>query len=74
MSRLILMSALFLIGCGPREWIIPDALTEEVVVECRPGDTSRALGECALQLREGLNLANSKLKQIRTLNQGGTPR
>lgn len=66
MSRLILMSVLFLTGCAVRapEIVLPEALTDPVIVECREGQTSRSLGECAMALREGLTIANSKLTRI----------
>lgn len=66
MRPLILMSVLFLSGCFGRqiELDIPPTLTEPVIVNCVPGDTSRALGSCLIRLREGLNIANSKLGQI----------
>ena len=43
---------------------VPDALLRPVVVTCRDGETSRALGECALAYRAGLNRANSQIAAI----------
>jgi len=35
-----------------------------VVVECRPGDALRALGQCAMDLRRGLDEVNGKLVAV----------
>lgn len=72
MNRLILMSALFLSGCGDRDTRadIPEALLREVKVECPSGETSRALGNCAIRLRQGLNIANSQLTAIAEIEKG----
>ena len=73
MKPLILTSALFLTACAAPEPIVrteyvkpdvPDALLRPVVVTCRDGETSRALGECALAYRAGLNRANSQIAAI----------
>lgn len=68
MMRLILMSVLCLTSCAPRpEPFVPAELTRPVVVTCETGTTSRALGDCTLALREGLNAANDKLARIGAL-------
>ena len=73
MKPLILTSALFLTACSVPDPIIrteyvkpdvPDALLRPVAVTCRDGETSRALGECALAYRAGLNRANSQIVAI----------
>ena len=73
MKPLILMSALFLTACSAPDPIIrteyvkpdvPDTLLRPVAVTCRDGETSRALGECALAYRAGLNRANSQIAAI----------
>lgn len=69
MRHLILMVVLFLTACQKSETVfvtqpLPEELTREVVVVCEPGETLRALGECAMALREGLDTANDKLKKI----------
>ena len=73
MKPLILTSALFLTACSTPDPIIrteyvkpdvPDALLRPVAVTCRHGETSRALGECALAYRAGLNRANSQIAAI----------
>ena len=73
MKPLILTSALFLTDCSAPDPIIrteyvkpdvPDALLRPVAVTCRDGETSRALGECALAYRAGLNRANSQIAAI----------
>lgn len=74
MNRLTLMSVLCLTACALRPdpvQIIPAELTRKVVVTCASGDTSRALGQCALALREGLNVANDKLGRIAGINTTG---
>lgn len=44
---------------------IPSELLEPVTVECRDfGNVSRSLGQCAIDLRAGLNQANGKLIAI----------
>ncbi|UUV43225.1 hypothetical protein RCCWILLIS_53 [Rhodobacter phage RcCWillis] len=43
---------------------IPDSLLQPVSVTCPPGYTSRALGECALAYRAGLDQANSQIAAI----------
>ncbi len=67
MKILILTSALFLTACASPEPVIPEALTEPVVVTCPPGYTSGALGACLIALREGLNIANDRLAAVRGL-------
>ena len=52
-----------LLGLAERG-LLPDALLRPVVVTCRDGETSRALGECALAYRAGLNRANSQIAAI----------
>ena len=64
MKSLILMSALCLTACARPEPVIPEALTEPVIVTCPPGYTSGALGACLIALREGLNVANDRLDRI----------
>lgn len=66
MIRSMLMSVLCLTGCATPDPVpvIPAELTRPVVVTCSVGDTSRALGQCAILLRQGLNAANSKLTEI----------
>lgn len=66
MNRSMLMSALFLTACATPDpvLVVPAELTRPVVVACPEGDTSRALGQCAILLRQGLNTANSKLSEI----------
>jgi hypothetical protein len=66
MNRLMITSVLFLTACAPAGInAVPDALTEPVQVTCREGTISRALGECAIALRAGLDDANSRLVAIR---------
>lgn len=65
MTRLMTMSVLCLTACAATNTdVIPGALTTPVTVTCRAGDTSRALGECAIALRAGLDDANSRLVAI----------
>ena len=73
MKPLILMSVLFLTACSTSKPVtrleyvkqqIPDHLLRPVVVKCEDGKTSRALGECALALKSGLNRANSQIEAI----------
>ena len=73
MKALILTSVLFLTACGANKPMVrteflkpevPAHLLRPVVVQCPPGDTSRALGECALAYRHGLNTANSQIAAI----------
>lgn len=73
MKPLILMSALCLTACAVPDPIIrteflkpdvPEALLHPVVVTCSDGNTSRALGECAVALKSGLNRANSQIAAI----------
>lgn len=68
MNRLTLMSALFLTACGSPDPIIPAELTRRVVVTCPPGYTSGALGACLIELRQGLNIANDKLRRIEEIS------
>lgn len=73
MKSLILMSVLCLTACSPREPVVrteylkpyvPEALLRPVTVKCQDGTTVRALGECAIALRSGLNRANSQIGAI----------
>lgn len=72
MKALILTSALFLTACGNDPIIrtellkpeIPDHLLRPVEVICPGGYTSRALGECALAYKHGLNTANGQIAAI----------
>ena len=66
MNRLMPMAALCLTACAAPvpETVIPPELLRPVVVECRPGDTMRALGQCAMDLRRGLDEANGKLVAV----------
>lgn len=66
MNRLTLMSALCLTACGSPDPapVIPPELLRQVEVICPAGTASRALGQCAVMLRQGLNEANSKLAAI----------
>lgn len=66
MSRLMPMAALCLTACAAPvpETVIPPELLRPVVVECRAGDTLRALGQCAMDLRRGLDEANGKLAAV----------
>ena len=73
MKPLMLMSALCLTACAAPEPIIrteivspvvPAALLRPVAVTCDEGATSRALGECALALKAGLNRANGQITAI----------
>ena len=64
MIRSMLTSVLFLTGCADRDTVVPLELTRPVVVKCPAGYTSGALGACLLMLREGLNMANTKLEKI----------
>lgn len=67
--RFLIMAALFLTGCAKTvaRQPIPATLLEPVEVHCRSGTTERALGECALRLRAGLDTANDKLTAIKGL-------
>jgi hypothetical protein len=68
MHRLVLMAALFLTACAPRQIEIPPTLTEQVLVECVDhGNVMSTLGRCAMDLREGLDAANGRLGAIREL-------
>lgn len=60
------MSVLSLTGCLANnvQPVIPAELLRPVVVICEDGSKVRALGDCALALRSGLNTANSKLQAI----------
>lgn len=71
MNRLTIMSVLFLTACAHRspQLVIPEALTAPVLITCPDGSTSRAVGKCLIALREGLNVANSQLAEIRQLSQ-----
>lgn len=62
----MITSALCLTACASPDpaLVIPAELTRPVVVVCSSGVTSRALGTCAMALREGLNTANDKLVSI----------
>lgn len=66
MNRLTLMSVLCLTACARPDPapVIPAELLREVEVICPPGEISRALGQCLILLRQGLNEANSKLAAI----------
>ena len=73
MKPLILTSALFLTACSAPEPVVrteyvkpdvPEALLRSVTVSCRKGNTSRALGDCALAYKAGLNRANSQIAAI----------
>lgn len=72
MIRLTLMSVLCLTACATPDPVpvIPAELTRPVAVTCPVGDTSRALGQCAILLRQGLNAANSKLAEIGAIMTG----
>ena len=74
MNRSVLMLGLFLTGCASPEpeIVVPPELTREVVVICPMGDTMRALGNCAILLRGGLNTANDKLRTIEDLVNGAS--
>lgn len=73
MNRFLPIFAVFLTGCGdamPSRAILPDVpaeLRRPVLVVCQPGDTVRALGQCAMALRAGLTEANSKIETIDTI-------
>ena len=66
MNRLMLMSALCLTACSSPDPapVIPPELLRQVEVVCPSGEVSRALGQCLILLRRGLNEANSKLAAI----------
>ncbi len=64
MNRSILMSALFLTACATPDFVVPDELLTPVTITCRNGTTSRAFGQCAIDLRRGLTEANSKITAI----------
>jgi hypothetical protein len=64
------MAALCLTACAETTVArrpIPAQLLEPVEVRCAAGTTERALGECALRLRAGLETANDKLTAIKGL-------
>ncbi|MAM60875.1 MAG: hypothetical protein CMH11_05230 [Maritimibacter sp.] len=63
------MAALFLTACAETaaRQPIPAPLLEPVEVRCADGTTERALGECALRLRAGLETANGKISAIKEL-------
>jgi hypothetical protein len=59
-----------LIGCGPRvevQSVVPESLTEPVIVECPMGETARVFGNCVIRLRAGLDESNSRLEAIRQM-------
>jgi hypothetical protein len=60
------MAALCLTACAAPvpETVIPPELLRPVAVECRDGGTLRALGQCAMNLRQGLDEANAKLVAV----------
>lgn len=66
----MLMSVLFLTACGDRASVIPDELMKPVAVNCPPGYTSAAFGECLFLHVEALAVANDKLGRIRDLEEG----
>jgi hypothetical protein len=78
MNRLTITSALFLSACAPAvevaPVVIPAPLLQPVKVECRRGETSQALGECAIALRSGLDTANGKIEAIGELWSTNTSR
>lgn len=68
--RYPIMAALFLTACGETTVArhpVPPTLLEPVIVRCAAGTTVRALGECALRLRAGLDTANDKIGAIKGL-------
>lgn len=67
--RYLLMAAPFLTACVDvvARQPIPAPLLEPVEVTCKDGTTERALGECALKLRAGLETANGKIEAIKEL-------
>lgn len=69
MNRLTLMAALCLTACATPDPtpVVPAELLRPVVVTCAPGDTMRALGQCALAMAEGLAVANDKLARVAVL-------
>lgn len=70
MIRCLIICAMCLTGCARRaDRVIPQELLAPVVVTCAPGETSRALGNCALALRVGLNEANSQIDAIRAIEE-----
>lgn len=70
MIRCLIICAMCLTGCArPVARVIPQELLAPVVVTCQPGETSRALGNCALALRAGLGEANSQLAAIRAIEE-----
>lgn len=75
MKRLMIMSVVFLTACSrpepeiivKTEYVYPDippALLRPVKVSCKPGETSKALGECALKYKAGINQGNSQIGAI----------
>lgn len=71
MIRLAPIFVLFLSSCSERPTlVIPEELLRREEVRCRTGTTSRALGECAIALRSGLNRANAKLSSIEEIVKG----
>jgi hypothetical protein len=67
--RYLFMAALFLTACDDvlARQPIPAPLLEPVEVRCHAGTTERALGQCALRLRAGLDTANGKIEAIKEL-------
>lgn len=75
MKRLMIMSVVFLSACGRpdpevivrTEYVypdIPEALLRPVLVTCKNGDTSKALGDCALKYKAGVGQANSQIGAV----------
>lgn len=66
MKALVLIFALFLTACSNKaaEPIIPEELLRVEPVRCKAGNTERHLGQCAIALRAGLDLAHGKLRSI----------
>lgn len=87
MKPLMIMSALFLTACSRPEPeiiyrteyiapVIPEELLRPVYIKCEPGETSKALGECALKYKSGLNKTNSKIIAVGEIiknHTGGDP-
>lgn len=66
MTTLALICVVFLSACDNQQpaTVIPDALLNPVNVRCASGSKERAVGNCLIALRQGLDEANSQIDSI----------